>query len=264
MFKEKIPFHYSNIGGKKDSFQMYFYFDYVIRVWIHDSKSPPKFDFYNDYSNYFLISPNSRSQLIVEKKVETRLGIPYNDCFKDVSLFPFNKTIINYILNQNETYDQIKCFDYCSELIYLENEPCNCSNATFDNVWVNCIGTVEHDYYGCTNTYRTNFFNSSVLEKCSQYCPLECDSISYSVTFNSATDSFQPKNLIYLDVFYKSLKYTSITQSPKTEIFDLISNVGGIFGLFIGVSFVSLFEIGELIIEFSWNSFFKNKRVNYL
>ena len=47
---------------------MYFYFDYVIRVWIHDLKSPPKFDFYNDYSHYFLISPNSRSQLIVEKK----------------------------------------------------------------------------------------------------------------------------------------------------------------------------------------------------
>ena len=32
-------------------------------------------------------------------------------------------------------------------------------------------------------------------------------------------------------------------------MFDLISSIGGLCGLFIGVSFVSLFEIGELFIE---------------
>jgi hypothetical protein len=52
-----------------------------------------------------------------------------------------------------------------------------------------------------------------------------------------------------LRVYYQSLKYTSITQIPKTKVFDLISNLGGTLGLFIGVSFVTLFEFGELLIE---------------
>ncbi len=39
---------------------------------------------------------------------------------------------------------------------------------------------------------------------------------------------------------------------PKTKIFDFISNIGGILGLFIGSSFVTLFEIGELLIEISF------------
>jgi len=40
-----------------------------------------------------------------------------------------------------------------------------------------------------------------------------------------------------------------ISQIPKEKGFDLLSNVGGILGLFIGVSFVTLFEICELFIE---------------
>ena len=40
-----------------------------------------------------------------------------------------------------------------------------------------------------------------------------------------------------------------LSQSPKEIEFDLISSIGGICGLFIGVSFVSLFEIGEILIE---------------
>ena len=33
------------------------------------------------------------------------------------------------------------------------------------------------------------------------------------------------------------------------EMFDLVSNIGGILGLFIGVSFLSFIEIFELIFE---------------
>jgi hypothetical protein len=49
------------------------------------------------------------------------------------------------------------------------------------------------------------------------------------------------------------LKYISKArkeqQIQKEKEFDLLSNIGGILGLFIGVSFVTLFEIGELLIE---------------
>jgi hypothetical protein len=39
--------------------------------------------------------------------------------------------------------------------------------------------------------------------------------------------------------------------------FDMLSNVGGTLGLFVGLSFVSLFEILEIIIEIIFSIFTK-------
>ena len=41
--------------------------------------------------------------------------------------------------------------------------------------------------------------------------------------------------------------------------FDMLSNVGGTLGLFVGLSFVSLFEILEIIIEIIFSVFTKMK-----
>ena len=58
-----------------------------------------------------------------------------------------------------------------------------------------------------------------------------------------------PSTVPTVIIYYESLKYTSIVQEPKMKEFDLVSNIGGTLGLFAGVSFVSFFEFGELIIE---------------
>ena len=94
----------------------------------------------------------------------------------------------------------------------------------------------------CTFDKKLKFFEKTVLEKCRDYCPLECDSKTYSVSYNFARR--EPYTTIV--VYYRSLKYTLVSQEPKMRQFDLVSNVGGIFGLFIGISFVTLFEIFEI------------------
>ena len=57
------------------------------------------------------------------------------------------------------------------------------------------------------------------------------------------------KNFYYINVFYEESKHTLISQQPKIELFGLISNLGGILGLFIGFSFISLLEIIEVLAE---------------
>ena len=48
---------------------------------------------------------------------------------------------------------------------------------------------------------------------------------------------------------FKNLEYTSIEQLAKMSLSDLISNIGGNLGLFIGISFLSFAEIIEILIE---------------
>ncbi len=52
-----------------------------------------------------------------------------------------------------------------------------------------------------------------------------------------------------LIIYFEDLKYSLISQQPKIELFGLISNLGGILGLFIGFSFISLLEIIEILAE---------------
>ena len=48
-----------------------------------------------------------------------------------------------------------------------------------------------------------------------------------------------------MNVFYSELKYTEIMQQPKATLVDLICGIGGILGLFVGASFLSIIELLE-------------------
>jgi len=80
-------------------------------------------------------------------------------------------------------------------------------------------------------------------------------SIFYNDSINTGfTNDFKKyenvsKTFFSINVYYEDLKYTLISQQPKIELFGLISNLGGILGLFIGFSFISLLEIIETIAE---------------
>ena len=57
------------------------------------------------------------------------------------------------------------------------------------------------------------------------------------------------KNILSLTIYYPDLSYTKISESPKLSTSNLISNIGGTMGLYVGISLLSLVEIIELIIE---------------
>ncbi len=42
------------------------------------------------------------------------------------------------------------------------------------------------------------------------------------------------------------MKFTEIKQTPKINVIDLISNLGGVLGIFLGFSVFSLIEIVEV------------------
>lgn len=149
------------------------------------------------------------------------------------------------------------------------------------------------DYYAqnltlinCFKGVFEEFFRKDVYEVCHPHCPLECNSISYGITTsfakfpnliyfqslvnNSLIKSKYPagynityddllKSTVSFNVYYDDLKYSVITEVPKTAPTDLISNIGGLLGLFIGVSFLSFGELAEMILEVVFILFEKDK-----
>ncbi len=95
----------------------------------------------------FLRNTFSLLPLFLNKEIKLRL--PYNQCLKDLNEFDLNKTVLNYI--QSETgggYEQRYCYELCRKPEFMKKFECNCTNRSDEN--------------------------------CQNYCPFECDSVSYS------------------------------------------------------------------------------------
>ena len=63
------------------------------------------------------------------------------------------------------------------------------------------------------------------------------------------TENLSKNDTLKLKAYYKDLNYLLISQEIKMEITDLVANIGGLFGLFLGASFLSFIEIFLLLFE---------------
>ena len=68
------------------------------------------------------------------------------------------------------------------------------------------------------------------------------------------------ESLLTVYIFFEDMEYTFISQHAKTELWDLISSIGGLFGLFLGFSFLSLMDIFQILLEISFILFEKKTR----
>ena len=218
------------------------------------------------------ISPGRTNYITVHKTFSEKLGEPYNDCIKDSDEFQRNKTIIEYLIKSGRSYSQKQCFESCFNLKYYETNQCDCTYEPWDQVFAKCYASVKKfsSLYNCSEKFRTKFSENSFNQKCSEYCPLECDSVEYSFStytldypntgniserditkhFSSQFETYEEvqKSFYSLIIYYKDLKYTFIKEEPYMVLADLISNIGGLLGVFIGYSIISFIEIIELLI----------------
>ena len=109
----------------------------------------------------------------------------------------------------------------------------------------------------CAKYNLTRYPTSRLYEKCTVDCPLECDSVSYSIEtsnanypsddyayrlkrygarnqelqFNANTSVSTIKaNSLYVRVFYSDLSYQSINQIPQITFDQLLGTIGGQLG----------------------------------
>jgi hypothetical protein len=207
---------------------------------------------------------------ITIRRIDTKkLDKPFNDCIKNIkSIDSFHSSLYKYILNSTKySYTQQYCLDLCEG-----RETFKYFNIT------NKIDSLLNVYYKLISLNVSlkdliSFYSAKVIniaKLCYQECPLECDSIDYQYSVSSVNmdkeqfisnslningfnldflNNNNTENFISLRMYYDKASYTSINEIRKIEIVDLIANIGGNLGLFLGVSFLSFAEIFELILE---------------
>ena len=221
------------------------------------------------------VSPGTMTNLKVERQFNIKLEKPYNEC-KSNLLNPndYDSFIYKYMASSSSSnrYNQNDCYDLCQAKYIIDN--CN-KLMNLSYTWL-LKSTNDTKFLECLNNKQEEFFDKDVTEYCSPFCPLECNTIKYDISFksmqypsknyalelanNSKIRSFFPKgynitqddlkqSILFLNIYYDDLSYTVITESPKILIVNLVSNIGGILGLFVGISFLSFGELFEMFFE---------------
>ena len=134
----------------------------------------------------------------------------------------------------------------------------------FPSIYENKLYTKVCSYKCAVDGYLNDF-----VSECNPQCPLECESVSYHLSSYQLTSDIidiqnelfsfnftnisvpSPKlqNTIKFIFYFDESKYTEISQIAKTSLPDIVSNVGGTLGLFLGLSLLSFIEIFDFIIE---------------
>lgn len=260
-------------AGKANSFQVKMFTGLIgandtvsgFHVYVHNASINPS------YNEGIDVPVGLRTNLVIDRIFVKKIEYPYDDCFHD----PQSNLALE-MKQLNMTYRQKDCFDMC--LFYEIRKNCSC-NYTLDKIYEMCFqnftSETKTDTNVCAEEILANFYNLDFKRKCKIRCPAECESIDYQFSMSMAgfqadkyalklyenprIKSLYPtmnvtletlkKHIVFFRIYYDELKYTEISQKPKMSLLDVVSNFGGILGLFLGCSFLSLAEFLDLLIE---------------
>ena len=234
------------------------------------------------------VSSGELSEIIIGRSFEKKLDYPYSDCkFNLNSLDSFDSEIYREIIRSNKTYSKKICFLNCYQMEIIKVCQCylpyferfksinKCDNTTE----VLCGMSVTEYFYKqdvskvcspfcpqeCEDvTYSLSFSHSNFpnpkyaefLKKklTNQYKLMDSNKSTSNSNFGDVhsvqiSNHGLKKSIAGITIYYDDLKYTVISQIPKMNFEDLLANIGGQFGLFIGISFLSFVEIFDAIIQ---------------
>jgi hypothetical protein len=202
------------------------------------------------------VAPGMETYIAVSRTFIKKQPAPYSNCLSDMTPFSgYSTTIFNYFTQFTvEKYDQELCINFCYQDKLIRQ--CGCASLIIStlNDTRYCENSTE---ISCETAFDTLYASSNPDEFCEDVCRPECESqkFDYSISLSkfptedyTSLHSDQRLKLRFI-VDYKDTKYTEVIETPAVTFEKLLGDVGGQIDLFIGISFLSLLEVVELLVE---------------
>ena len=198
---------------------------------------------YRLLSNQLDLSTGIESRIRIDQSHFQRLPYPFSNCRNK-----FESKFYDKLIQSNYLYTQSLCEDYCR--LYYTLLKCNCtiaeSSIRIENNKYCQFGTNEFE---CANEFTKIY--SDIVKMCEsdEYCPYECDLIRNDITetnikYNKKKilnkSNIDENDLIRLIFYFRSNDYLNYVEQVSMDFFTLISNLGGVLGLFMGKFILNL------------------------
>jgi hypothetical protein len=242
---------FSDLANEKNSiYSMYNGF----KIFISDDKNSNNF-----YSEGIKIPLGFSTDIILNRYIIKKMPNPYSECINLQNINSYDSEYFKLTFKfYNQSYKQTNCKDICFQIALIKK--CQCVDFTSgpspDPSLEQCLNETNQ---ACMYDLWQEFLEMDRLSKCN--CPSECNLsyfiyttsitnypsepyVNYILTYPNIKSKFPDNvNLTYeylknrlaaVNVFFNDLSETEITEEAKMVLPDLISNIGGILGLFLG------------------------------
>ncbi|RNA20774.1 acid-sensing ion channel 1 isoform X2 [Brachionus plicatilis] len=235
-----------------------------LRLFIHNSSTVP-------YANYEAIDlpVGHQTNIAVSQEYTIKLPKPYSDCIKNtIDSNSFTSSLFNTTKSVFGNYLQKNCLLLCYYEFYKIN--CGCEYPEINQVAYSNVCKFR-DLECISNSYK----NLSQSARCFEECPQECESIRYGSSisqsdfpslfyaeilkaYNNKSDDFNrnlssfsriKSSVLAVEVYYDDIAMTLIKERPAKTWEQLVSEMGGILGLCLGISFLTIAEFFDLIAQ---------------
>ncbi|GFY68874.1 acid-sensing ion channel 5 [Trichonephila inaurata madagascariensis] len=195
-------------------------------VTVHTPEETP-----NPEEDGFIVSPGYEVSVSLKQTVIRRLPAPYRDRCMDY------KAQAKKFLSKNE------CIRSCIQDHNFAK--CNCINPTL---------AVKSTLKTCSLRNVSEICClDDVLNDLTQHgpvcdCPLPCKSVYFNKRLSHAVLSkkyVMRKSVVRLNIFYESFEKYVYEYSPKFDVSEVLSYLGNILGLWVGLSMIAIFEVLE-------------------
>jgi hypothetical protein len=194
---------------------------------------------------------------------------PYSNCMDRDSI---KTEFANELRNLGLKYTRLNCIAICQQNLTIKNFGC-----------YDLRLPALYNATPCLHLYSRWF----AKDDCVPQCPYECESVSYDLKlsnsdfpsahyhmlslndpfyrsiftansnglFNSTEDLLHStvdlaRNImVKIFIYFDEIKTTEISETPTMTFENMLANIGGTLGLFIGVSLLSFVELIELLFE---------------
>ena len=187
---------------------------------VHANREEP---IYSELGKIIEQSNGKSVHIEFKKTVEIKLPMPYSNCTENIN--PETSYLVREIISRNVSYRKKYCYELCF-YGYLKEYAAA---------------------HGIPNFYAYTRLVFDYGGNCSRLCPLECGSTSFDL---STSEIAVENGFLTVCFYFFDRKYTEITQTVKTTGADLISNIGGVLGLFMELSFVSAYRFVLFVFDF--------------
>lgn len=241
-------------------------YSYGFQVFIHNASSLPPIG-----TQAISLPVGYETDLVIKQTNLIKQPSPYSDCIDDVnSIKSFDSDCYRSTFNLVGKYDQSMCVRLCQQNYIIQS--CQCYHVSFPvyNYSIPCnLTQVEK----CVKIAYASFLKSKLSQQCYYDCPGECRTTLFTTslarsdfpslyyaqllvdknkldpnpTRNFTTFDQIKKSVLAVNIYFEDISLVVLQEEPKLKVEQFASSIGGLVGLCIGASFLSIAELAELI-----------------
>ncbi|RNA37802.1 amiloride-sensitive sodium channel subunit gamma [Brachionus plicatilis] len=225
------------------------------------------------------------AEIGIKRTFYRKLSEPFSKCRKDTFQVLSDDPEIYKRTVKSGVYTRKICFEICLLFKYIIPK-CNCSDPRIQSSALNVHFCKTFKELDCIEEVRKQFDSEDLSLTCDKECPISCDTMKYTYQqsysdyptqyyyevikkqdnvknkFENLTfDSFKQSTLM-VNVFYQELSSTFVEETRLIRPFDLVASIGGLVGLFLGCSVLTLMEPISFIIELAYRLIWETYQTN--